>query len=281
MKLACSSNLFLIFLVPLFLACTEEPKQEARIGIVQKQTIVQKVSLNGKLRGLRETQVRPGYSGYIGNLYVKVGDKVKEGQPLVRVRQTMNQPDSEVFPIVAPFAGTVTQILSREGEYVTSAATSTAIMVVNDLREIWVDTNVPEVDIAKVSLNLEAEIKANAIPRKKYKGIVKGIALSPRKSEDRWDRGRVEYPTEIRVENPDEDLKPGLTVVVDVISAKAENVIAVKHEFIHRDDNGYYLVDKTGARHAIKTGLSNDLMIEVTEGATEGLEVQMVDFGKL
>lgn len=269
-------------------ACTKKAtNDESRFSLVQKQDVVQRTSLNGTLRGLRQTQVQPGYSGYVGKIYVKVGQKVTEGQPLVRITQTIDQPLSEVYPIKAPFAGTVTQILRREGEYVaggsgggSGSGSSSAILMLNDLRELWVDANVPEVDVAKVSIGSETLIRANALPGKTYKGQVHLISLSPRQAEDRWDRGRVEYPIEIRVINPDDGLKPGMTVVVDVISAKAEGVLAVRHEFVHRDDSGLYLVDVNGHRHDIETGLSNEAVVEIRSGVSEGLKVQMMDFSQ-
>lgn len=273
------------FLILGLASCTSKEESPKKSGVVERKDIVQKISLNGSVRGLRQSMVQPGYSGYVGKMYVTVGETVKEGQPLVRVTQTIGQPISEVFPIRAPFAGTVTQILKREGEYVASSTSSSdatnALVVLNDLRELWVDATVPEVDVAKVSIDLPADIRANALPGKKYKGVVRTLSLSPKQSNDRWDRGRVEYPTEIKITETDGALRPGMTVVLDVISAKLEKVLAVRHEFVFKDHEGFFLKDNKGKIHRVETGLSNEELVEIKSGAEEGLKLEMVDFDNL
>lgn len=273
--------LFTIFLALHMMSCTKKVEKEKKLGEVKRQNVIQKVSLNGTIRGLRQSQLQTGYPGYIGKIYVKVGDKVKEGQPLVVVTQTVDQPLAEVFPIRAPFNGTITQILKRQGEYVTTSDDSKNLLVINDLRQMWIDAAVPEVEVGKIALGLEAVIKANALQGRTYKGKLETLSLSPRQATDRWDRGRVEYPSEIRVENPDEKLRPGMTVIIDIISAKVENVLTIRNEYVRKNDEGFYLVDEKGVNYPIKTGLSNEEMVEVVEGAPEGLKVEMIDFGKI
>ncbi len=281
------SLLFVAVLVFAIAGCTGKDAAPKRLGAVEKRDVVQKISLNGTVRGIRQTQIQAGYAGYIGKIYVKVGEIVKQDHPLVRVTQTINQPLDEVFPIRAPFAGTVTQILKREGDYVNAGGgggdmnNAGGIIEISDLRELWITATVPEVDVAKISVGLDAEVRANALQGKLYGAKVSTMSLSPKSSMDRWDRGRVEYPVELRVTNPDPALKSGMTVVADVIAAKAEQVLTVGHEYLHKDKDGLYLVDETGKQHRIETGLSNEEVVEIRKGATNGLKVQMMDFGKL
>lgn len=269
-----------LLLWALQVGCTSENERLKASGEVTKQDVIQRISINGTVRGQRQAQVQPGYNGYVGKIFVKVGQTVQAGQPLVSVTQTISQPLSEVYPIRAPFAGVVTQILKREGEYVTTNSESGTLIYVDDLSQIWVNANVPEVDIAKVRIGLDAQIRANALPNKLYQGVVRTISLSPRESQDRWDRGRVEYPIEIEVIQPDKDLLSGMTVVADVISAKAEGVATIRHEFLQRDKDGYFLKDLKGKRHNIEVGLSNEELVEITKGAEVGLRVEMKDFAE-
>lgn len=261
--------------------CTKKAGPEKKYATVQRRDVVQKISINGTIRGLRQTDVQAGYSGYVGKIYVGVGDRVSEGQQLVRITQTINQPLAEVYPIRAPFAGTITQILKREGEYLTASGDSKAgVMVLSDMSQLWIDATVPEVDIAKISIGHEASIRANALPGRTYAGKVEALSLSPKQSQDRWDRGRVEYPTEIRIVDPDDGLRPGMTVVVDVISARADNVLTARHEYIHKEKAAFFLIDENGVRHPIEIGISNEEMAEIRSGAQEGLKIEMMDFGR-
>jgi HlyD family secretion protein len=259
--------------------CTKKSGSEKRYAEVSRQSVVQRISIAGTVRGLRQTEVQAGYAGYVGKIYVSVGDKVKEGQELVRITQTINQPLKEVYPIRAPFAGTITQVLKREGEYLASATGSGGqVMILSDLSELWIDATVPEVDIAKISIGLEAVVRANALPGKTYKGKVERLSLSPKASADRWDRGRVEYPTEIRIVNPDDKLRPGMTVMIDVISAKADNVLAIRHEYIQKDESGYFVVDSKGTHLPVEIGISNEEVAEIRSGVDEGTKIEMMDF---
>ncbi len=262
-------------------ACTKSVVENKRMEKIERTDVVQRTTLNGTLRGLRQSPVQPGYAGYVGKIFVRVGEKVKAGAPLVSVLQTINQPISEVFPIRAPFAGTVTQILLRAGEYVSAlsgSGSNSTLLILDDMSEMWIDVSIPEVDIAKVSIGLEARVRANALQGKLYNAVVKTLSLSSKRSTDRWDRGRVEYPAELIVTNPDENLRPGMTVVVDVISAKAENVLAVRHEFVHRERSESFVIDEKNNKHVIELGLSNEEMVEIKSGVTEGLVVKMKDF---
>ena len=282
MKPSKICNPLCLLLILVLSSCTGSKQNEKNLGKVERQDVVQRVSLNGSLRGLKQSQIQAAYAGYVGKIHVKVGQVVKEQAPLVSIIQTINQPLREVFPIRAPFSGTVTQILKQEGEYVTSGGSeSNSILVIVDLSQIWIDATIPEVDISKVSLELPAVIQANALPGKKYNGLVKTISLSPKQSQDRWDRGRVEYPCQIQITDPDEALRPGMTVVADVISAKAENVLTLKHEYIRKDKDGFFVVDSAGKNHRIEAGLSNEDIVEIQSGAVEGLMVEMIDFSKL
>ena len=261
--------------------CSKKEEKGIRFAVIERADVAQRTTLNGTVRGIRQSQVQPGYAGYIAKYFVKVGDAVKPGQPLVSLTQTLNQSLSEVFPIQAPFAGTVTQILKREGEYVSTTGTSNTLLIMDDMTQMWIDTNIPEVDVAKVSLGLECLIKANALQGKTYKGVVQTLSLSSKQSTDRWDRGRVEFPAEIRILDGDKDLKPGMTAVIDVISAKVEGVLTIRHDFVQREKDKIFLVDDKDQRHEIEIGLSNEEVIESRKGGIEGLKVQMKDFTKL
>jgi multidrug efflux pump subunit AcrA (membrane-fusion protein) len=105
--------------------------------------------------------------------------------------------------------------------------------------------------------------------------------MSAKQAEDRWDRGKVEFPVQIQITNADEALKPGMSVVVNIVTKKAEKVLVLPHEYVHRDDSGTYLVDADGKRLPIETGLADERFVEIKSGAKEGLKVEMVDFGQL
>jgi len=265
-------------------ACTGSKDSQQPSGKVERMELVQKVSLSGTLRGKRSSYIFPGYSGYVSQLSVKLGDQVKEGTPLVKIAQTVDQPLSQIFPIRAPFTGLVTQVLKNEGEYVNSTTSSSldnAVLRLDDLSEFWIDADVPEIDIAKIKIGQEARIEPNALSGKLYQGEVREISLSARSSEDRWDRGKVEFPVLIRLTNPDENLKAGMSAVLDIIAAKAEGALVLPHEYVHKRGTDYYLVDLKDEEHVIKVGLTNESHVQILSGVDEGMRVKMIDFTKV
>jgi HlyD family secretion protein len=254
-----------------------------RVGVARIQDLEQRITVSGTLRGKRSAYITPSYIGYVRDLRVQLGDRVKEGQPLVRISQAIDQPLNQVYPIRSPFAGVVTQVLRREGEFInetsgSTGVTSGSIMRIDDLSEFWLDSAVPETDIAKIKIGLTSVIRPNALVGATYYGSVEQISLSSRESTDRWDRGKVEFPISVRVTNPDDNLRPGMSAVVDIIAAKAEKVLTLEHEFVHRRDNEYFVVDTSGKEIPIEVGLSNESLVQITKGLDQGAKVKMIDF---
>ncbi len=260
-------------------SCSKNSNPEMDFGRVEKQDLVQKVTVSGALRAKRVSYILPGYAGYIADLRVKIGDSIKEGAPLVRITQTVDQPVNQVFPIRAPFSGKVTQILKSEGEFVESGNTANnQILRIDDLSQLRVEVMVPEVDIAKIAINQEVIIRPNALPGNSYKGIVREISLSAKDSEDRWDRGKVEFPVSIEVMEKDDKLMPGMSAVADIVSAKAQNVLTLPHEYVRKDQDRYFVLTKDGEEKDIQIGLNNETVVEIKSGLNEGELITMIDF---
>lgn len=274
-------NYKLIMVLLVVVACSPSDKKGMGLGNVQRIDLIQKVSLTGTLRGKRSSYIYPAYSGYVADLKAVLGNEVKEGTPLVKITQTSDQPLSQVFPIRAPFSGKITQVLKSEGEFVHSSSNVSmeqAILRLDDLSEYWVDVSVPEIDIAKVKLNQNVQIRPNAISNLVYQGLVKEIALSSKSSDDRWDRGKVEFAVLIQLTNPDSQVLPGMTAVVDIIAAKADKALVLPHEYIHRDEDRYFVVTPQDQEKDVKVGLSNEAFVQILSGVDEGEQVKMIDF---
>ena len=106
-------RLFVSLILILGTACTKTPVEKKKIGTVEKQDVIQKVTLNGTVRGLRQSLIQAGYNGYVGKLYVAVGDEVKENQPLM-ILEAMKMENE----VVANHAGKVAGIHVNQGQVV-------------------------------------------------------------------------------------------------------------------------------------------------------------------
>ena len=113
---------FVGILVFIFLESTHKKTESFstlnKIGTVKKGDLIQNVTVAGTVFPIRKTTYAPPYNAYVKKIYVKLGQKVKKGDPVVSLEQSLGGVHENVFPMRAPFDGTVVQILHGEGEYV-------------------------------------------------------------------------------------------------------------------------------------------------------------------
>jgi multidrug efflux pump subunit AcrA (membrane-fusion protein) len=248
-------------------------------GTVVKQDMMQRVTIAGTVTPFKKTIVTAPYNGYVKKLFVKIGDKVKQGDPIVSVVQSLQAGDSS-FPLRSPLSGVVVQIEKSEGEYVKEGDPKEFILRIDDSSKLYVVANAPEIDRVKVKAGQDAVIKASAIFSRKYKGVIRDLSLAARE-KDQWSRSQVvEFPIRIEITDSDETIKSGMSVVIDVITAKKENVLTLRHEFIRRENEKYFVVLASGKRKDIQVGIQNEEGFEIVSGLQEGERIKQIDFSE-
>jgi RND family efflux transporter MFP subunit len=208
---------------------------------------------------------------------------VKEGAPIVSLEQSLHSKNEEIYPLRAPFEGDVVQILHNEGEYVDVGKDNSPLVRIDDTTKLFITASIPETDIEKVKRGQKVVIKASAVFGKEYHGVITQIfGAATEKSNGASHPGdRVEFQIRIAIEDKDERLRPGMSTIVDVITEKRHGVLALPHEFIEKENDGYFITLVDGKRKSIKVGMQNDRMFEIQDGANEGDKVRMVDFAAL
>jgi multidrug efflux pump subunit AcrA (membrane-fusion protein) len=76
----------------------------------------------------------------------------------------------------------------------------------------------------------------------------------------------------------DEQLKPGMSTVLDIIPAKKSDILTVPHEYIDKQGEKYFVTTKDGAQKEIQVGMQNESIVEIISGLKEGDEITQVDF---
>jgi multidrug efflux pump subunit AcrA (membrane-fusion protein) len=258
--------------------------EQETLGEVTLGDLVQRVSITGMIAARRSTLVTAPYDGYIRKIYAKIGDTVKEGDPLVTMSPSAHQIGEELYPTRAPFAGTVVQVGKSEGEFIEKGVGAqnnheNAILRIDDLSKFYVEAEVSENDYPKLKNGQNVIIKISALGGEEYKGTIESIAKAS-KSQDRWDRSRVEYPLKIVVDNHDKKIVPGMSAIVDVITSELKNIALLKHEFIQKDNvsGKYFVTTSDGKKVDIEIGSQNSDAIEVKSGLVVGDKVRMIDF---
>lgn len=254
---------------------------EMRFAKVQRGDLIQRVTVPGSIEPAKRTLISAQYSGYIQKLFVKVGDKVKMNDPIVIVTQSLQNLE-KAYPLRSPMNGTVVQVDRTEGEYVKDmgGVGEGVIARIDDISKLYVAAEAPEVDSAKMKVGMETVIRVSAVSNNTYRGIVREIALAARMGEG-WRSRQATFDLRVEILDIDDNLRPGMSAVVDVVTNRYPNVLYLPIEYVYQDGEKYFVMDRRGKRRYIEVGHQTEMAYEIVKGLKEGEEVQLVDFLKI
>ena len=202
------------------------------------------------------------------NRYVDQSEEISAARARVQVlKNKINE-----AKIIAPFDGTVTAMNTVPGELVDSR---TVAIRLDDLDNLIVRVNVSQDDINNIQMGQEAVVTFDAIAKKEYHAFVQSISSSG----DVNSNGVVQYAVDVKLEDADQDVKPGFTAVVSIMVAQSENALLVPNQALTTAEDGsdaIALVDNDGSIRfvAVEIGAKSDVYTVVTgEGIEEGDKV--------
>lgn len=253
---------------------------QVRLGEVRKGEIVVSVTAAGTAYSAKSTAVSAPYNGYVKKVFVKIGDQVKTGDPILSVAESTMAKDEEIYPLLASFKGTIVEVNVSPGEQVKGCGGNDAksdLIRIEDFSSFYILAELPELDYVKVKKNLAAKIKISAIIDKTFNGEIINLNLAS-KSQDRWDRNKVVFPVKISLNEHDSRLRPGMSALVDIIVASKKDALLLEHEFIEEANGEYYVTTEHGDRIQVRIGLQNEMVAEITDGLFENQKIRQVDF---
>ena len=256
----------------------EESTNGKRVGRVKRGDVIQRVTVSGQVKPLRSTAFVAPYSGYISQIFVRVGQKIAKNDPIVSIKSSLQSPEP-VYPLRAPFAGTVVDVAKMEGEYVNEKDNKDVIVRVNDLSKYFVVARAPELDASRIKKGMEVEVRVSAIDSGVMKGIVRDIDLAAQDA-DGWKSQQSTFSVRVEIINPPEGLHSGQSAILDIVTYKLSNVLFLEHEFINQEGEKHYVINKKGRKVPVEVGRQSDLAMEIKGGVLEGDEVQQIDFLK-
>lgn len=172
------------------------------------------------------------------------------------------------YALVAPFAGTITDIGVETGEYATPG---TGLITIQTLDQLEITADVPETDAFKLAAGQTATVTFEALPQQEsWEATVTAIAPAARLIE-----GVPTYEVHLEIAMTDVDLKPGLTADVSVHADRQANALTAPRRALQEAD-GIYSVDIVGRdgatrRQEVTIGLTgSDGMVEIVSGLAEG-----------
>jgi len=193
--------------------------------------------------------------------YLDQSDEIAAAEAAVQALQNT----IDMGRITAPFDGTITEISAVGGEKVANGATAVRL---DNMDNLVVEVYVSEVDINDVSLGLPGIVTFDAIPGKEYEGLVQSISAA---GSD--DNGVVEFRVDVRVLTADENVRPGFTAVVSVVTSEVANALLVPNEALVSFNNGSAVMrsnsDGSTQLIPVETGASSDVFTEIISGDIE------------
>ncbi|MDO9545526.1 MAG: efflux RND transporter periplasmic adaptor subunit, partial [Pelolinea sp.] len=164
--------------------------------------------------------------------------------------------------IIAPFAGTVTEVNAVSGELASSGKKAVRI---DNLDNLMVDIYVSEVDINKVETGQPVILTFDALTNQKYTGFVDSIS-----SAGSDESGVVEFRVSVKLEDADGAVKPGFTSVVSIITSQVENALLVPTQAI-LSQKGVSVVMRVNADGSttavpVELGATSDVHMQVISG---------------
>ena len=177
----------------------------------------------------------------------------------------------EEFQVRSPTDGTVLEILVNAGEIITSGTATfgggTVLMKLADLSRMVVKAKINEVNIPRVTVNQDVDIRLDALPGQSFQGTVIEIATQGVKTEN-----IVTYEVTIAIDTPHKVLKPMLTANIDIVTKQLEGVLTIPLEAL-RVENGNdvveVLIDKSPQIRKVRVAFRTNSQAVITRGIQE------------
>ncbi|HZI94330.1 MAG TPA: efflux RND transporter periplasmic adaptor subunit [Patescibacteria group bacterium] len=191
--------------------------------------------------------------------------------------------------ITAPIEGVITRLPVEEGEVAiigTMNNPGTALMTISDLSVIEALMEVDETEIPSVKVGQTATVTIDAYSGKTFHGVVTDIASSPKTiatASSATNTG-VDFEVKVRLEDPPDGLRPGLSSTAEIVTGSKDKVVAVPIQALvlrekaggkrGEEEEGVFLIEDGKAKfQPVKTGITGELDIEIAEGLAAGSKV--------
>jgi HlyD family secretion protein len=189
--------------------------------------------------------------------------------------------------VVAPIDGVVSRLQVRLGEMVVIGIQNqpgTTLMTVSDLSAIDAEIKVAEADVVRIARGQPARVTLEAVPGRQFSGRVVELGASALPVVGTGAATR-EFRVVVRIDDPDVNMRPGMTCDAEVLTAERRDVLSVPLQAVvlrtdagGRERSGVFVVRDGRARFVpVATGVIGGLDIEVS-GVARGTDVVVGPF---
>jgi membrane fusion protein, heavy metal efflux system len=206
----------------------------------------------------RVRSVTARFPGVVRSVSVKIGDSVRQGQPLATVESNESL---QVYTVSSPQLGVVTERFTNPGEQ----AESQQLFTVADLSTVWVELSLFPRDRGRVKPGQSVRVQtADAGPM----GEGRIVFVSPLSSS-----ATQSLTARVQLDNADGRWSPGLYVQAEVAIGESQLALAVPAAAVQELEDGtsVFVNDADGLEaRVVKTGRSDGRVVEILEGLKAG-----------
>jgi RND family efflux transporter MFP subunit len=181
--------------------------------------------------------------------------------------------------VLAPSEGTVLTVPVTDGQVVIAAASvnnGTTLMTIADLTKLLVDTQINQVDVARLELNKRVKLRVESLKDVQMEARIWRIA--PIATVKNAVKG---FEVQALIDAPNPRLRPGMTVNMTVPIARAEDAVSVPISAIFKGEGNskvvYVRAGESSQRRQVKIGISNFDYAQILNGITEGEEILLIE----
>jgi len=191
--------------------------------------------------------------------------------------------------IKAPVSGTVLERTVEPGEMVSPSAfggsgARTSVVDLADLTDLQVELDISQSEFARLKMSQRAEIIPDAYPNLRFSGFIEEIAPEA-------NRAKSTVQVKVKVENPNEQLRPEMNARVNFLSDKpattesksVARVLVPKAAVVKQDNSSFVFVVKGNKveQRTIRTGEESGDAYVVLDGLSGSETVAVTGVDKL
>ncbi len=282
----------------------------ARLAQVEAQLIQAELAYNRSKRLYEENTISQSDFEQVESQYKIARAEKESAEYSVKSSEASLKEANESLAkttVYAPMTGTISSLLVEVGERVVGAnmMTGTEVLRVADLNRMEVVVDVNENDIIKVNMGDTALVEVDAYPDLDFKGVVTEIANSAStlgSSSDQVTNFKVrililkESYRELVTDRNPSPFRPGMSASVDIYTGTRNNVCSVPIQAVttrtdttnadpaSRDKQRtlvFIAADGYALARDVKTGIQDNVNIEIVSGLTVGEEVVSQPFSAI
>ncbi|WP_374651883.1 efflux RND transporter periplasmic adaptor subunit [Dongia sp.] len=165
--------------------------------------------------------------------------------------------------ITAPFSGALGLRQVSVGEYLSPGQ---SIFILSRIDPLYVDFAVPQTELSVLKEGTRVDIATDAFPGERFAGKI--LAIDPE-----LDPAARAVSVRAEIANPDDRLKPGLFIEVEINAGTIDNAVVIPEEtLVARGDRVFvYAVEGDKAvMKPVKTGLRQQGKVQIVDGLSVG-----------